>query len=106
VTLRDRGVTYEFYLPDFDYNSDQLIMDFRSSDELDLDELEFNACKASGVCLSYNLFAFGDGSKLAFDFDRPEHPCSGRYGEYECVYDAVFDFKTKKLFTDRSVFVQ
>ena len=106
MTLRDRGATYEFYLPDFDYNNDQLIMDFRSSDNLDLDELEFNACKESGSCLNYNLLAFGDGRKLAFDFDLPIHPCSGLYGQYECIYDAVFDFKTKKLFTDKSVFLQ
>ena len=42
-------------------------------------------------------------TKAAFDYDGPEEPCSGRYGDYNCMYDAVYDFKVKKLFKDRSV---
>ena len=32
VVLSSRSKSYDFYLPDFDYNKDQLIMDFRSDD--------------------------------------------------------------------------
>ena len=41
--------------------------------------------------------------KVAFDYDGPEEPCSGRYGDYNCMYDAVYDFKVKKLFKGSSV---
>lgn len=42
-------------------------------------------------------------AKVAFDYDGPEQPCSGRYGDYNCMYDAVYDFKVKKLFKGSSV---
>ena len=42
-------------------------------------------------------------SKLAFDFNSPNYPCSDRYDSYDCVYDAVYDFKARKIHFDKSV---
>ena len=50
-----------------------------------------------------NLTFFIGRYKVAFDYDGPEEPCSGRYGDYNCMYDAVYDFKMKKLFKGSSV---
>ena len=45
-------------MPDFDYNKDQLIMDFRSGDELIVAEMSFNAC-LKDQCKEFNLLDFG-----------------------------------------------
>lgn len=105
VALSGRGKVFDYYLPDFNWNTDQLIMDFRDSDDLRLDEMTFQPCSGTMGCSSYDLFSFGTSGryKAAFDYDGPEEPCSGRYGDYNCMYDAVYDFKVKKLFKDKSV---
>jgi len=105
VALSGRGKVFDYYLPDFNWNTDQLIMDFRDSDDLRLDEMTFQPCSGTLGCSSYDLFSFGTSGryKAAFDYDGPEEPCSGRYGDYNCMYDAVYDFKVKKLFKDKSV---
>jgi len=105
VALSGRGKVFDYYLPDFNWNTDQLIMDFRDSDDLRLDEMTFQPCYGTSGCSSYDLFSFGTSGryKVAFDYDGPEYPCSGRYGDYNCMYDAVYDFKVKKLFKGSSV---
>ena len=42
-------------------------------------------------------------NKLAFDFNSVTYPCGDRYDSYECVYDAVYDFKKQKVYFDKSV---
>jgi len=105
VALSGRGKVFDYYLPDFNWNTDQLIMDFRDSDDLRLDEMTFAPCSGTMGCASYDLFSFGTSGryKAAFDYDGPEEPCSGRYGDYTCMYDAVYDFKQKKLYKGSSV---
>jgi len=105
ANLVKKGTNYDYYLPDFDFNKDQLIMDFRDSDGVDIDEMVFTPCNGSKGCQSFNLLAFGTSStyKVAFDYDDEKEPCSGRYGDYNCMYDAVYDFKDKKLYKDKSV---
>ena len=49
-------------MPDFDYNKDQLIMDFRSGDELIVAEMSFNAC-LKDQCKEFNLLDFGAKNK-------------------------------------------
>jgi len=106
VVLSSRSKSYDFYLPDFDYNKDQLIMDFRSDDAVELDEMSFTPCNGNSGCMTYNLLSFGTSSvyKAAFDYDGASRPCSGSYGSYRCMWEAVYDFKDKKLYMDRSVF--
>lgn len=105
VALSGRGKVFDYYLPDFNWNTDQLIMDFRDSDDLRLDEMTFAPCSGTMGCASYDLFSFGTSGryKAAFDYDGPEEPCSGRYSDYVCMYDAVYDFKQKKLYKGSSV---
>ena len=43
--LNDKGSNYDFFLPEFDYNNDQLILDFRSDDAVELDQFDFRPCK-------------------------------------------------------------
>ena len=37
VALSGRGKVFDYYLPDFNWNTDQLIMDFRDSDDVSND---------------------------------------------------------------------
>lgn len=103
--LAKKGNTYDYYLPDFDFSKDQLIMDFRDSDAVEIDEMTFTPCNGSKGCQTFNLLSFGTSSvyKAAFDYDDEKEPCSGRYGDYQCMYDAVYDFKDKRLYKDKSV---
>ena len=58
ITPANRGTEYSVWLPDFDYSKDQLIVDYRSSDDLNIKYLTFDACNNNG-CRYYDLLAFG-----------------------------------------------
>lgn len=108
ITPANRGTEYSVWLPDFDYSKDQLIVDYRSSDDLNIKYLTFDACNNNG-CRYYDLLAFGGLSyqMIALDYDKPEEPCGSTfgYGSYNCQYEAVWDFKLNKKFMDASVFM-
>ena len=71
VALTGRGKVFDYYLPDFDWNKDQLIFDFRDSDDLRLDEMTFSPCNGSSGCSSYDLFTFGTSGRYKV-FSRTE----------------------------------
>jgi hypothetical protein len=119
LTPPKRDTTYSVSLPEFDYVNDQLIIDYRSGDDLYIkvrpyfflqqtfQELTFDACTATS-CRNYNLLAFGSSvpQRIAMDYEAPNHPCSNfSYGDYVCQYDMVFDFKVMRKYADSSTLV-
>lgn len=107
LTPKDRGTEYSIWMTDFDWENDQLIIDYRDGDDLYIKGLTFDACHLNS-CKSFDLTTFGTATYtgLAFDYEKPEHPCGTHsYGDYECQYDAVWDFKSMTKFMDNSVFV-
>jgi len=80
------------------------VVDIFNSDGVSLAELDFTAC-FQGTCKKFDLYEFDQShkNKLAFDFNSVTYPCGDRYDSYECVYDAVYDFKTRKVHFDKSV---
>jgi len=107
IVAKNSNTEYSLWMPDFDWNKDQLIIDYRDSDLLNIVQMSFEPCLVNN-CKYYDLRSFGTSStfNLAFDYDSPEEPCGERsYGDYQCQYDAVFDFKKMVKYMDRSVFV-
>jgi len=87
--------------------NDQLIIDYRSGDDLYIKGLTFDACTATS-CRNYNLLAFGSSvtQRIAMDYEGPNNPCSNfSYGDYVCQYDMVFDFKVMRKYADSSTIV-
>ena len=77
--MKDYNKSYDFYLPEFDFENDQLIMDFRdsgkskrllklfmlyifNSDGVSLAELDFTAC-FQGTCKKFDLYEFDQSHK-------------------------------------------
>ena len=58
-TFKDHSTTYSAYLPDFDWKNDQLIMDYRSSDRLNVVQSTFRPCNAEGCGGDFDLTKFG-----------------------------------------------
>jgi hypothetical protein len=107
LTPPNRDTTYSVWLPEFDYANDQLIIDYRSGDDLYIKGLTFDACTATS-CRNYNLLAFGSSvtQRIAMDYEGPDQPCSNfSYGDYVCQYDMVFDFKVMRKYADSSTLV-
>ena len=57
--FKDHSTTYSAFLPDFDWENDQLIMDYRSSDRLNVVQSTFKACNANGCGGDFDLTKFG-----------------------------------------------
>jgi len=108
LVAKDRGTTYSVYLPDFDWLKDQLVIDYRSADRLNVASFSFKPCTNSGCGGTFDLTKFGTSSQFlpAWHYETVEEPCKDRsYSGYTCQYDAVYDFKKKVKYLDNSVFV-
>ena len=51
------SIQYNLWMPEFDPAKDQLVMDFRSGDELVIQEMSFDAC-IRGNCQNFDLLDF------------------------------------------------
>ena len=58
LTPKDRGTEYSIWMTDFDWENDQLIIDYRDGDDLYIKGLTFDACHLNN-CKSFDLTTFG-----------------------------------------------